>query len=236
MSKKRSGIVNNPFAVFEALAADAGYGQAEDQGMGNYYDTDPVEKRNLDRFINLVGQKVPKLGRKVFVAACGDGLETEVLIRKGFSVTATDFSPNMANATKRHLRESGLKADSVSVADVTNLNLKRMPRNFAGVSFAQAAQFIDDDKLPKAIHDLASLAPDGAFFMSTTQYGDPYFAREWAPNGNVVGSTVYRGRPLHVYEELCRDAGITIVHSEFFDAGSTPPDDYKNAYILGVCS
>jgi 2-polyprenyl-3-methyl-5-hydroxy-6-metoxy-1,4-benzoquinol methylase len=100
---------DDPFKVFEALAVNAGSGQAEDQGLGNYYYTDPVESRNLDLFIELLNELAPSLGRKVLVAACGDGLETEVLIRSGFNVVATDFSPNMVMATERHLAELGLQ-------------------------------------------------------------------------------------------------------------------------------
>jgi SAM-dependent methyltransferase len=233
MTDKRTPA-DDPFKVFEALAKNAGSGQAADQGMGNYYYTDPVESRNLDRFIKLLNEQAPSLGRKVLVAACGDGLETEVLIRSGFDVVATDFSPNMVTATKRHLAEHELRAPSVYAADITNLDTFVKPHDFAGVSLAQAAQFIEDDKLPAVINNLASLTPEGLVFLSTTQYPDPEFVRTWAPNGEVVGSTVYRGRPLKRYVELCRQAGLAVVHSEFFDAGDTPPDDYKNIYIIAA--
>jgi hypothetical protein len=41
--KDRPAQGDDPFKVFEALAVNAGSGQAEDQGLGNYYYTDPVE-------------------------------------------------------------------------------------------------------------------------------------------------------------------------------------------------
>jgi 2-polyprenyl-3-methyl-5-hydroxy-6-metoxy-1,4-benzoquinol methylase len=232
--KDRPAQGDDPFKVFEALAVNAGSGQAEDQGLGNYYYTDPVESRNLDRFIELLNERASSFGRRVLVAACGDGLETEVLIENEFDVVATDFSPNMVMATKRHLAERGIQASSVYTADITELNTFIKPHDFAGVSLAQAAQFIEDDKLQKAINNLASLTPEGLVFLSTTQYSDPEFVRTWAPNGEVVGSTIYRGRPLEHYVELCKQAGLTVVHSEFFDAGDTPPDDYKNLYIIAA--
>ncbi len=225
--------------VFDALTADGQQGQMEEQGGGNYYLTDPVESRNFKVFIDKVDELAPQIGKKVLVAGCGDGLETELLVQHGFEVDAFDYSANMVKVTRQRLTAVAYEeAASVDVGDVTDLDLSRYRTNYAGVMFAQVAQFIPpvegDQLFVKAINDLTSRTPEGVFFMSTTQYKDPRFVRPWVISDEVFGETIYHAREAEKITGMIKNSGMSVVHHEHFDAGDTPPDDYKNDYFVAV--
>ena len=64
-------------------------------------------------------------GARVLDAACGIGVDAAALVRRGFSVDASDASTEMVAATRRRLRAAG--SDGVNVVTSTWANL---PTNF----------------------------------------------------------------------------------------------------------
>jgi SAM-dependent methyltransferase len=209
-------------------------GQSIDQG-GNYYLTDPPEQRNFEIFSQRLLVASKKIGRKVLIAGCGDGLESEILALSGYELTVLDYAPGMLEATKNRLEWVG-KTAIFEEADVTDLNLTRYTADYAGVTMAQVAQFIppveNDALLGKAINDLSSLTPEGAFYLTTTQYDNPKVEREWTPEGQSAGTTPYYSRPVESIVQMIKSTGMKVVHHEHFDAGDTPPDNYKNDYFI----
>jgi SAM-dependent methyltransferase len=209
-------------------------GQEIDQG-GNYYLTDPPEQRNFEIFLQRLLVASKKIGRKVLIAGCGDGLESEILALRDYELTVLDYAPAMLEDTKDRLERIG-KTAIFEVADVTDLDLTRYTADYAGVTIAQVAQFIppvkNDALLSKAINDLSSLTPEGVFYLTTTQYDNPKFEREWTPAGQSAGTTPYYSRPAESIAQMIEATGMKIVHHEHFDAGDTPPDNYKNDYFV----
>jgi SAM-dependent methyltransferase len=224
--------------MFNRLVADGRLGQREEQG-GNYYLDDPVESRNFEAFRRRLDATANATGnRRVLVAACGDGLEIELL--QGFDVTGFDFAPNMVETTRRRLKDIGASA-TLLVDDVVDLDPGKYPQRFAGVMFAQSAAFIppvgpDDSFLRRAVANLAALvAEGGVFYFSTTLYDDPRHQRPWELYGWVVGVVTYFARPLEAIAAMLTDAGIDIVHCEHFDSRTVyPGETYMNDYIIGV--
>lgn len=205
--------------VFDALGGQ----QAIEQG-GNYYRDDPVETRNFGAFLEQLAHCD---GDRVLVAACGDGLETELLIEAGYDVTAFDFAPKMVEATRDRVGDRA----TLYVDDVAAMTPGRYTGPYAGVVFAQAAQFLQFPWV--AIRNLASLA-GGAFYYSNTWYSTSPFLREWVIDGVSYGTTAYYAHSVFDVIAHLRIAGILTVHMESFDAGDIPPYDYKNDYVVGV--
>jgi 2-polyprenyl-3-methyl-5-hydroxy-6-metoxy-1,4-benzoquinol methylase len=209
-------------------------GQEIDQG-GNYYLIDPPEQRNFEIFSQRLLVASKNIGKRVLVAGCGDGLESEILALQGYELTVLDYAPGMLEDTKNRLKRVG-KTAIFEEADVTDLDLTRYTTGYAGVTMAQVAQFIppieNDALLCKAINDLTSLTPEGVFYLTTTQYDDPKFEREWIPGGQSAGTTPYYSRPAESIVQMVQSTGMKVVHHEHFDAGNTPPDNYKNDYFV----
>jgi 2-polyprenyl-3-methyl-5-hydroxy-6-metoxy-1,4-benzoquinol methylase len=235
-SNEAEATIKNAYTTFEAMAADGEDGQEEDQG-GNYYlpGVDTVEDRNFTIFNSRLEEKAHRIGQRVLVGGCGGGLEAEALAQIGYDVTAFDYSPKMIAVAQRRLER--LKGNAnFYVDDATDLDLSRYKPGFAAVLLLQVVQFLpvikDDRLLNKAITDLSGLTPEGVFYISTTQYADPRFTRTWKKKGGESGQTTYHSRPAQAIIDLLEKNGMIITHHEHFDAGDTPPDDYKNDYII----
>lgn len=229
MDAARREVARNR-TVFEALG-NGRRGQEMDQGVGNYYLTDEIENRNFERFLSLTQER----GNSILDVACGDGVETEVLVDRGFEVTAFDFSANLVAQTAQRLKGIGRKA-TLYVDDVTDLRRDRYGSHFAGVMFAQAACFVPivdkkDSLMRKVIDDLASTTSEGVFYYSTTWYDDPRYQRVWGVGDDRVGTTTLYARPADTVAEMLTDTGLEVVHSDHFDAG---PGKYKNDYLIAV--
>jgi hypothetical protein len=67
-------------------------------------------------------------------------------------------------------------------------------------------------------------------YVSTTYYADAQHERTW-----ITGdATIYHARPVATYERILKNVGLHIIHRDHFDAGDTPPDDYKNDYFTAA--
>lgn len=231
--------------VFERLMAD-GPGQEQDQATQakdveaaegwNYYVDDPVESYNFRAFVKLVGDVAAETGnRRVLVAACGDGLESELLARAGFDVTAFDLAASGAEQTRLRLERQGLFVRTLT-DDLTHLQLHQYPDAFAGVMFAQAACFLPHTPgewlLAKAVTDLASLADiEAAFYYSTTMYPPDPYPRVWRDGDTELGTTLLYRHPAVDVAAVLQASGWRPCHRDAYMSGPGP-NDYANEYLL----
>lgn len=230
--------------VFDALM-DGEAGQAAEQAehagatgspcaSGNYYIDDPVESRKLGELLERIIHLRSTTGNdRVLVAACGDGLETVLLARAGFVVTAFDLSPNGVVQTARRLAAEDLSAE-LYVDDLTDLTTDRYRSDYVGVVFAQAAPFLpvtdaSDSLLAGCVGELASRGL--VFYFSTTSYRTPVYEREWQLRGRSYGTTLLYAHDLPL--KAVGMAGLTVVSTEHYESGQGP-DDYLNDYLLAV--
>lgn len=237
--------------VFDRLMAD-GPNQAAEQAQqaglvgpgctGNYYLDDEVESRNFALFGTWLARAAVTGNRSVLVAACGDGLETEILARAGYDVTAFDFSRAAVVQTRERLRSEGLVGDVVEY-DLADLHAADeagapvFPGPYAGVMFAQAAAFLPvtagDRLFLDAFTALAARAEHGAFYYSTTSYAAPRYQRRWVLDGATVGCTTVYAHEMAAVHEVVAGLGMVTVHEEHFRAGEGV-DDYRNDYLLAL--
>jgi SAM-dependent methyltransferase len=228
-----SGEPGSTQEAFEAIGDDGSlrHSSREDD---NYYLTDPVERRNFAMFLVHLHEITRKLGRKVLVAGCGEGLEVELLAQLGYNITAFDYAPNMVRTTRKRLENANLSA-SLDVGDATDLDLSKYPDDFTAVMFAQVAAFIPpvegDRLLAKAIADLASRTPEGIIYLSTTYYEEPAHTRVIAKEGDEPREATYYARATEDYVRMLGESGLTVVYKDHFDAG---PGDYKNQYFIAA--
>ena len=95
-----------------------------------YYATAPEHDRlstddgwlERERTIELVSTHVPERSRLLDLGG-GSGVHTIELVRRGFSVTLVDLSPELLDQARRHLAEAGLAADAVIVGDAACLEV-----------------------------------------------------------------------------------------------------------------
>lgn len=229
-------IMESSRNLFNRLTHEDRLGQREEQG-GNYYLEDPVERANFWRYVEWLQAFAQTTGnRRVLVGACGDGLEIELL--QDYNVTGFDFAPNMIAATRNRLHALGYSA-TLHEDNAVDLS-GPYQGNFAGVMFAQAAAFIppvgpEDKFLRQALTNLvAQLAHGGLFYFSTTHYPNPQYIRPWRLDGEIVGETIYFGRPPTAVAKLLRSLGIVILHQQYFDSHTVWEDEsYINYYFIG---
>jgi 2-polyprenyl-3-methyl-5-hydroxy-6-metoxy-1,4-benzoquinol methylase len=212
-------------AVFDQLAGNGRRGQMHAEGDADI-ESHSIEKKNIQLFVERAKDVAHKTGNKrVLVAGCGDGFETELLAKSGFDVTAFDFSPNMVDVTKRLVPEA-----DVLVGDVTKLNETGIEGPFAGVFLGHVAQFIEDNAMvAKSLSDLSKLTPEGVLFLSTTYYEDPTYMKEWNANGESIGSTIYYHKSPDFLTHTLKNNGFSNIHHEHFDAGA---GENKNDYFI----
>jgi len=78
-----------------------------------------------------VAQLAP--GARVLAAACGIGVDAAALLRRGFDVSASDASEEMAAAARQRLRALGADAASVVTSEWANLPVNFEPGSFDAV-------------------------------------------------------------------------------------------------------
>ena len=227
-SKEASDSVISAVAtqsVFDQLAGNGRRGQMKKEGETDA-ESHEVENKNIHLFVDRARDIANKTGNKrILVAGCGDGFETELLSKMGFDVTAFDFSPNMVETTKRLVPDA-----HVQVADVTKIENSDIKGPFGGVIYGHVAQFIEDDKLvKKSISNLSALSPDGVMLLSTTYYDEPAHMEEWKVNGESIGATIYYAKKPEFLEASLQENGFSRIHRDHFDAGA---GKHKNDYFL----
>jgi SAM-dependent methyltransferase len=72
-------------------------------------------------------------GARVLDAACGIGVDTTALLRRGFDVTASDASGQMVAATRQRLRAAGVGGASVIISAWADLPTSFKPGSFDAI-------------------------------------------------------------------------------------------------------
>jgi SAM-dependent methyltransferase len=145
-------------AVGEALADT----QLAFDGVASTYDRSNDENRTLRamrfRTLAAITTYVPA-GSRILDLGCGPGCDDEHLARRGYSVTAIDWSPAMVDEARRRVQSAGI-ADRVDVHHLGIHELDRLaPATFDAVtsnfgplncvtSLADAARLIADRLRP----------------------------------------------------------------------------------------
>jgi len=225
--------------VFDALA-NAGGGAAAfdavtDQPVegDNYFVTDPVDSAQFGIFLHELADAARVTGsRRVLVAGCGTGLETELLADRGFDVVGFDFSPGMVEQARARV---GGRAELrvLDVLDVAGAGLGMV----AGVVFSNVAPFLEPGRglLRRAVKGLTSpLLAGGAVYLSTTLYPDPVHTRTLdfpTVDGAVsAGRVTYYARPIGTYRRVLADYGVRVKFEASFDSGD---GGYRNQFLIG---
>ena len=123
----------------------------------------PLHELNPAR-LGYVRDRVTLHGARVLDVGCGAGLLSEALAGEGAEVTALDLSPELIDAAKLHLLESGKRVDYrlVSVEELA----AQMPGAFDAVTCMEMLEHVPD---PGSVLRAcaALLKPGGTLFLST---------------------------------------------------------------------
>ena len=123
----------------------------------------PLHDLNPAR-LRYVAERVPLKGARVLDVGCGAGLLSEALAGEGAEVTALDLSPELIDAAKLHLLESGKRVDYRLVA-VEEL-AAQMPGAFDAITCMEMLEHVPDPgSVLRACATL--LKPGGTLFLST---------------------------------------------------------------------
>ena len=123
----------------------------------------PLHDLNPAR-LRYVADRVALRGARVLDVGCGAGLLSEALAGEGAEVTALDLSPELIDAAKLHLLESGKRVDYrlVSVEELA----AQMPAAFDAVTCMEMLEHVPDPG--SVLRACASLLkPGGTLFLST---------------------------------------------------------------------
>ena len=123
----------------------------------------PLHDLNPAR-LRYVAERVPLAGVRVLDVGCGAGLLSEALAGDGAEVTALDLSPELIDAAKLHLLESGKRVDYrlVSVEELA----AQMPGAFDAITCMEMLEHVPDPG--SVLHACATLLkPGGTLFLST---------------------------------------------------------------------
>ncbi|MBE5314030.1 MAG: bifunctional 2-polyprenyl-6-hydroxyphenol methylase/3-demethylubiquinol 3-O-methyltransferase UbiG [Xanthomonadales bacterium] len=123
----------------------------------------PLHDLNPAR-LGYVAERVGLDGAEVLDVGCGGGLLSEALASRGASVTALDLSPEVLEAARLHLYESGLKVDyrEQSVESLA----EHCPARFDAITCMEMLEHVPD---PASIVEACArlLKPGGRLFLST---------------------------------------------------------------------
>lgn len=123
----------------------------------------PLHDLNPAR-LGYVAERVGLNGAEVLDVGCGGGLLSEALAARGARVTALDLSPEVLEAARLHLYESGLKVDyrEQSVESLA----EQCPARFDAITCMEMLEHVPD---PASIVEACArlLKPGGRLFLST---------------------------------------------------------------------
>jgi 2-polyprenyl-6-hydroxyphenyl methylase/3-demethylubiquinone-9 3-methyltransferase len=123
----------------------------------------PLHDLNPAR-LRYVAERVPLKGARVLDVGCGAGLLSEALAGEGAEVTALDLSPELIDAARLHLLESGKRVDYrlVSVEELA----AQLPGAFDAIACMEMLEHVPDPgSVLRACATL--LKPGGTLFLST---------------------------------------------------------------------
>ncbi len=123
----------------------------------------PLHDLNPAR-LGYVAERVRLDGAEVLDVGCGGGLLSEALASRGARVTALDLSPEVLEAARLHLYESGLKVDyrEQSVESLA----EQSPARFDAITCMEMLEHVPD---PASVVEACArlLKPGGRLFLST---------------------------------------------------------------------
>lgn len=123
----------------------------------------PLHDLNPAR-LGYVAERVKLDAAEVLDVGCGGGLLSEALASRGARVTALDLSPEVLEAARLHLYESGLKVDyrEQSVESLAD----ECPARFDAITCMEMLEHVPD---PASVVEACArlLKPGGRLFLST---------------------------------------------------------------------
>ena len=169
--------------------------------------------------------------RRILDIGCGNGTDSLLFARYGFSVTAIDFSESGIAALQMHAKEWGLKQVEAQLHDLSK------PLRYADCSFDViyahlSLHYFDDRTTRKIVSEIYRvLKPNGIFFIKCKSVEDALYGI-----GEKVGPDMYRlGHVRHFFtKEYLRSLldrfGILDLRktSSFFHAK-------KSAFVQAIC-
>jgi SAM-dependent methyltransferase len=161
--------------AFDSVAA------AYDGPLGN----NPLVQRLRARTLAAVTRAVPP-GGALLDLGCGTGLDAEWLGRRGYHVTAIDWSPQMVQRSRKRAREAGLEG-MVAVEQLGIHQLEGLPEGAFDGAYSDLGSLNCVPDLAAAARSIAlRLRPEGVLIASVIGRVCPWelglFAlrREWA--------------------------------------------------------
>jgi SAM-dependent methyltransferase len=161
-----SSASRDPYTPAQAASWDGYYG-SEATGKSLFF------RCRLTLALELLDEHLRPSDGPVADLGCGAGQLTTELFRRGFAVTALDYSAEMLRLTERKLAGDDVAAGRVSFIRA-DLNVHELPRaQFAAVCALGCLEFLRD--VPAAIAKLTNgVRPGGYFLLSMPNVHSPF--------------------------------------------------------------
>lgn len=164
------------------------------------------------QFVEFVASKINKEDI-VLECACGSGMITEQVVRKCKHITATDYSDNMLNQTRKSCKEfSNITFEQANIQD-----LKYSDESFDKVIAGNVIHLVDDSN--KALSELLRVCKIGGYLIIPT-----YINKHNKSNTNFVlkllsslGIDFKQQFTKQTYQEFFENNGISNGEYEYID-------------------
>lgn len=198
-----------------------------------------------DKWNNVAGCKPNQFAKKVYRIiyptikekqpiilldlGCGDGRDSLYFAKKGFDVTAIDFSESGINKLNQIINSKKIINIKLSIKDIKETDFQE---NLFDVIYAHLSLHYFDDKITLQIFNRLyhCLKPNGMIFVKCKSIEDPLFGK-----GTKVGENMYiNGHLRHFFDKEFMKTNLNKFNIIKIKKSSSKYHNYKSNFIEGI--